>query len=66
VPHDRNILVVCQMGYNAPVVAYALKSKRYRNVGFLMTGVIGWKICYPELYRKMAGQNIRKAGESSR
>lgn len=63
IPHDRNILVTCQTGYDAPVVAYYLRAKHYRNVGFLMTGVLGWKLAKPELYRKLGGTNIRKVGE---
>jgi hypothetical protein len=45
------------MGYNAPIVAYYLKSKKFKNVGFLLTGLIGWKLCHNDLYKKYAGQN---------
>jgi cysteine desulfurase len=60
IPRDKNILVVCQGGSNAAIVAYYLKSKGYRNVSFLLTGVIGWKLRHEELYRKYAGTNVVK------
>ncbi len=58
IPRDRNILVSCQTGYDGPIVAYYLRSKGYRNVGFVMTGVLGWKLAKPDLYRRLAGTNI--------
>ena len=60
IPRDRNIIVVCQGGYNAPIVGYYLKSKGYKNVSFLLTGLIGWRLAHDELYRKYAGTNIVK------
>lgn len=58
IPRDKNIILVCQAGYNAPVVAFYLRSKGYRKVSFLMSGLIGWKFVNAELYNKIAGQNI--------
>jgi rhodanese-related sulfurtransferase len=55
---DKNIIVICQGGYNAPIVAYYLKSKRFKNVSFLLTGMVGWKFSQSELYKKYAGENI--------
>jgi cysteine desulfurase len=60
VPRGKNVLVVCQMGYNSPVIAYYLRKRHYRNVSFLLTGLIGWKLANAELYRKLAGKNISK------
>jgi len=59
-PRDKNILLVCQAGYNSPIIAYYLKSKHFKNVGFLLGGAIGWRLAHPGLYKKMAGQNITK------
>lgn len=58
IPPNKNILVVCEMGYNSSVVAYYLKSKRFKNVSFLLTGLMGWRWYYPELYRRYGGQNV--------
>ncbi|MCP4405426.1 MAG: aminotransferase class V-fold PLP-dependent enzyme, partial [bacterium] len=58
IPKDKNILVVCQTGYNSPIVAYYLQSKHCKNVSFLLTGLLGWKITQNELYKKYAGKNI--------
>ncbi len=58
IPRDRNIIVVCQAGYNAPVVSFYIRSKGYRKVSFLMAGLIGWKFVHADLYKKNAGQNI--------
>lgn len=58
IPRDKNIIAVCQMGYNAPIAAIYLKSKKFKNVGFLFSGLFGWKLTHNELYKKYAGQNI--------
>jgi len=60
IPRDRNILVVCQAGYNSPVVSYYLKSKHFKNVGFLLGGMVAWRLSHHGLYKKLAGQNIEK------
>jgi cysteine desulfurase len=60
VPRDKNILVICQAGYNSPIIAYYLKSKHFKNVGFLLGGLVAWRLAQPDLYKKMAGQNIKK------
>lgn len=60
IPKDKNILVVCQGGSNAAIVAYYLRSRGYGNVSFLLGGVIGWRMSHDELYKKYAGQNIVK------
>jgi cysteine desulfurase len=60
IPSDRNILVVCQFGYNSAIVAYYLRSKGFKNVSFLLTGLVGWKIARPDLYKKFSGENIVK------
>jgi rhodanese-related sulfurtransferase len=57
-PREKNILVVCQAGYNSPIAAYYLKSQRFKRVGFLLTGILGWKLVHGDLYKKFAGQNI--------
>ncbi|OQW95720.1 MAG: hypothetical protein BWK79_01450 [Beggiatoa sp. IS2] len=57
-PQDKNILTVCQMGYNSAIVAYYLKSKHFKNVSFLLTGLVGWKLYHSDLYKKYAGKNI--------
>jgi cysteine desulfurase len=65
IPRDKNIITVCQMGYNAPIVALYLKSKHYKNVGFLFSGLFAWKLAQNELYKKYAGQNIEVLKPSS-
>jgi len=60
VPRDRNVLVVCQMGYNSPMVAYHLRAKGYRNVGFLVAGLVGWRLVHGDLYAKLAGRNVTR------
>lgn len=60
IPRDKNILVVCQAGYNSPIVAYYLKSKHFKNVSFLLGGLVAWRLSHPGLYKKLAGQNVEK------
>jgi cysteine desulfurase len=58
VPKNRNIIVVCQAGGNAPIIAYYLRAKGYKSVAFLLSGLAGWRLAKPELYAKHAGQDI--------
>jgi len=60
IPKDKNILIICQAGFNSPIVAYYLRAKGFKNVSFLLTGLVGWKLSHPELYGKLAGTNIVK------
>jgi cysteine desulfurase len=63
IPKDKEILVVCQGGTDGPIAAYYLRSKGYRRVGFVMGGVVGWKLFQPGLYRKLAGRNVSRLPE---
>ncbi len=60
IPRNKNIIVVCQMGYGAPVVAYYLMSKDFKKVSFLLSGMMGWKLANPKLYKEHGGKNIVK------
>lgn len=60
IPHDKQIVVVCQGGYNAPIVAFELALRGYKRVGFLTLGILGWKQSYPLIYEKYGNQNIKK------
>jgi cysteine desulfurase len=57
-PHDKNILVICQDGYNSAVAAYYLKSKGFKNTSFIIGGLRAWRLFYADLYAKYTGQNI--------
>lgn len=59
-PKDKYVLAVCQMGYNAPIIAYLLRSNHFKRVGFLATGLLGLKMVNPELYEKYSGRDIIK------
>ena len=54
IPKDKQIIIVCQGGVNSPFTAYYLKSKGYRNVSFIMTGMWGWKLANREYYERYA------------
>ncbi len=58
VPRDKNILVACQTGPNSPFVAYQLRARRFKKVSILLTGIVGWRLARPDLYRKYSGQNV--------
>jgi cysteine desulfurase len=60
VPREKNIIVVGQGGFNSPVVAYELRFRGYKNVSFLILGILAWKQTYPELYEKYGGLHIQK------
>lgn len=60
IPGDKNVLVACQTGMDAPMAAYFLRSKGYRDVGFVMGGVLAWKLFQPELYRKFGDLNATR------
>lgn len=59
-PRDKRIIVICQSGYSAPIVAYYLAKKGFRDVSFVFGGLVMWKIAYPVLYKTKAGQNVQK------
>jgi cysteine desulfurase len=59
-PRDKNIIVVCQGGFYSPMIAFYCKRKGFKNVGFLMSGMEGWKAAQPELYKRFSGQNVVK------
>ncbi len=60
IPKDKNIVVICQTGVNSPLIAYYLKKHKFRNLSFIMSGILGWKLAHPELYKKYGGQNIER------
>ncbi|MCL2591684.1 MAG: aminotransferase class V-fold PLP-dependent enzyme [Betaproteobacteria bacterium] len=55
IPKDKHIFVTCEVGYDAPIIAYYLRRKGYRRLSFLMWGILGWKLTRPELYARFAG-----------
>ncbi len=55
IPRDRPVLVTCEVGYDAPIIAYYLKRKGYTRLSFLMWGILGWKLARPDLYARFAG-----------
>jgi rhodanese-related sulfurtransferase len=58
VPKHKHVLVACQNGPNAPFVAHQLKARGYTRVSTVLTGLSGWRLAQPELYRKHAGENV--------
>lgn len=54
IPRDRHVLVTCEVGYDAPIIAYYLKQKGFRRLTFLMWGILGWKLAQPDLYARFA------------
>lgn len=60
IPKNKNIYVICQGGFNSPVVAYYLVAKEYPRVSFLVGGYVAWKLANKELYEKYAGKDITK------
>ena len=59
IPRDRPVLVTCETGYDAPIVAYYLKRKGYTRLSFLMWGILGWKLAQPDLYARFARQHTQ-------
>jgi cysteine desulfurase len=56
IPRDRNVLITCEVGYDAPIIAYYLKRKGFSRLAFLVWGLLGWKLARPELYARFARQ----------
>jgi len=57
-PKDKRILVVCQHGNLSYMATYFLRSKGFKQASSLLSGILGWKAKYSELYQKYAGENI--------
>jgi len=64
IPKNKNVLIVCQAGMDAPMMAYFLRSKGIRNVGFVMGGALAWKLFQPALYKKFGDMNITPLEET--
>lgn len=45
-PKDRFVVFVCQVGFDAPILAWKLRKSRKGPVGFLAGGMMAWK-CSP-------------------
>lgn len=60
IPKDKEILLVCQVGMSSPIVAFYLRSKGYKNVSFIATGIYGWTVSHPELRERLTGNNITR------
>ena len=54
IPRGKHILVTCEVGYDAPIIAYYLKRNGFKHITFLMWGILGWKLAQPELYGRYA------------
>lgn len=55
IPKNKFILIACQAGTDGPLAAYYLRSRGFRNVGFVAGGIVGWKLLRPDLYEKLGG-----------
>jgi len=58
-PRDKQIIVICQVGFDASLGAYFLRSKGYEKVAFVPGGVVGWRLAHPDLYDMYGGQDTR-------
>jgi len=58
VPRDRSVIVVCQAGLNAPLVAFYMRQKGFPRVGFLAAGLAAWKMVHSDLYDKHCGRGV--------
>jgi cysteine desulfurase len=62
IPRKKAILVVCQAGTDGAMAAYYLRAKGFRDVSFVIGGVLGWRLAQPELYRRLGNQNTMAFG----
>jgi cysteine desulfurase len=58
IPKNKNVIVICQGGFYSPMIAWYLKKRGWKRVGFLISGMEGWKAAQPDLYARHAGTNI--------
>jgi len=42
-PRERSLVVVCQVGFDAPLLAWKLHGMGFPHVGFLAGGMLSWK-----------------------
>jgi cysteine desulfurase len=66
IPRGKSVLIVCQSGTDGPIMAYFLRSKGIKDVGFVMGGVLAWKIFQPVLYKKLGGVNVTPLEQNSK
>lgn len=59
-PRDKNIVIVCSSGIDAIGISFTLKGKGFQSVSTINTGVMGWRIAQPRLYRELSGLNVER------
>jgi rhodanese-related sulfurtransferase len=52
IPKNKNIILLCEFGFDATIVGYKLKKKEFSNVMVLFGGYLLWKTTHPDLFRK--------------
>lgn len=52
IPKSKNIVLICEHGFDAAATGYKLKKKGFSNVIVLLGGYHSWKAAHPDLFRK--------------
>jgi cysteine desulfurase len=52
IPKNKNVILICEVGFDATIVGYQLKKKGFSNIKVLFGGFLLWKATHPELFKK--------------
>lgn len=56
IPKSKNIILICEFGFDAVVTGYELKKKGFSNVLVLFGGFLSWRSVHPYLFNKYKHQ----------
>jgi hypothetical protein len=47
------LLLTCEVGCDAPIMAWSLKRRGFKDLSFLATGLLGLKLVQPDLWARL-------------
>ena len=59
IPKNKNIIMICELGFVSSITGYKLKKKGFSNVMVLFGGYLSWKTTHPDLFRKYVDSKIK-------
>jgi cysteine desulfurase len=58
------LLLTCEVGYDAPIMAWSLKRRGFKDLSFLATGLWGLKLVQPELWTRLRTEENETGGNT--
>lgn len=52
IPKNKNIILICEFGFDAAITGHKLKKLGFSNIIVLFGGYISWRATHPDLFKK--------------